>query len=829
MKTQLGGRKQDRRGFLQSAAGCALTTGGLLASRNALASDQKNSSVFEHSGWRGELSDSGRWTRLEYLRNGQWHRIPFRTDEFGGPQWYGIWEGKTQVVNLRPASNGYEQTLGSMTFSLSYRPEKDRLAIVASLHNHGSATFRPTKAGLRLGIDTYMVKYPEWDENLFPSLIRCEKTHLWGYFMSPRGQIIGIVSPDPVASWSLSYEELVHRIFTANLDLMNAGPLPARHPQDLAELPPGQSKTWTIYLIPLVDLSDLKPTLAEACEAPMLKLGRHTLAGGESTSLRIWSKEKVMLEVRSPGGKLIPSPAVGAQGNRQDFRFIPIDEYGVYTLVAATPTGKQSKAKVYVRRPWSWYLIKARQEALRKPQKASTHMESWLGHFSTLLARRHFPDPNLDAQAEFNLCRILPLMFNRETGEQIYSVADVDEESRWRVQNSSAMSSLLATRYRAGGDLADLEFASRIADRIISQHQAADGSYRDNPRARGGGNHYTSVTYMAKYMLEVAATERDLGETSEVWQGRYARHLKSAQAAMDDLERRRDNVGTEGQPTFEDGMISCTGLQLAMFALLHKDPATRRKYTDAALDLMRKHQCVERLEIPDCRMHGATSRFWEAQYDVLMTPNMLDSPHGWTSWKTYGAWYLYLLTGEEEWLRQTMDTLGACMQSIEVTGGTLRWGFVPDPHVQARAFVPDAANPGMGVHVDRVVGEEYIPMISDWWLAPENQKTGGFWGPGGCCDNDVHEHFKCLEEVALTSAYLIERESGEIVSWNCSVKSGDGNLQVTPFENAVCRIHLNMKKSHNVVVHWSMGPSTHPEATTLGWIGPGGIPEAIRP
>ena len=39
---------------------------------------------------------------------------------------------------------------------------------------------------------------------------------------------------------------------------------------------------------------------------------------------------------------------------------------------------------------------------------------------------------------------------------------------------------------------------------------------------------------------------------------------------------------------------------------------------------------------------------------------------------------------------------------------------------------------------------------------------------GGCCDNDVHEIFKCVEEVILTRAYVHE-EDGRRDAFNCTV------------------------------------------------------------
>jgi|GEM_PF-4986087 len=51
---------------------------------------------------------------------------------------------------------------------------------------------------------------------------------------------------------------------------------------------------------------------------------------------------------------------------------------------------------------------------------------------------------------------------------------------------------------------------------------------------------------------------------------------------------------------------------------------------------------------------------------------------------------------------------------------------------------------------------------------------------GSSCDNDVHEVFKAMTEITLTSAFVLERENGEIVSWNCKVKREGGSLVITP-------------------------------------------------
>ena len=102
------------------------------------------------------------------------------------------------------------------------------------------------------------------------------------------------------------------------------------------------------------------------------------------------------------------------------------------------------------------------------------------------------------------------------------------------------------------------------------------------------------------------ACEKRISGSSPLWQERYRRHFVSVKRAMDNLAKKLDDIETEGELTYEDGMISCSFLQLSMFALLLDNPAERGKYLDAALFLARGHRCLSQLMIPDSRMNGCT-------------------------------------------------------------------------------------------------------------------------------------------------------------------------------------------------------------------------------
>jgi hypothetical protein len=385
------------------------------------------------------------------------------------------------------------------------------------------------------------------------------------------------------------------------------------------------------------------------------------------------------------------------------------------------------------------------------------------------------------------------------------------------------MLSVLVDRYQATGDARVLEQANEFAEYLFSR-QHPDGYYG------GYGMHpYTSVLYVAKAIMELMAAEKPLAEGSPVWRERYDRHYDSVRRAMDDLVRRGSDVKTEGEGTFEDGAVSCTATQLAMFALLEQDPAERLRYQEAAERFLTAHACLTRLLDADTRSRGATARWWEAWNDAKTGAQMMTSPHGWSGWRLYGVYYLYLLTGREEYLRGIMDGLGAGAQLMEWPSGTLRQAFVIDPHLAAGERVPDPSDPTWGRYEERILSEEYLRTIGGWYGRRTEGDTymdrvGWAWTGDGI----PYEIFKAMEEIALTSAYVLEREDGSFLAYNGAVSERKGVLTVRPSEAIASRVHLNLRSPHDVAVSFADGPFAAPAPAGMTWVGPGGVPEDIR-
>ena len=656
----------------------------------------------------------------------------------------------------------------------------DRVGIVTlHLRNTRRTPFQPIKAGIKLGVDTYMDKYPDWYDKFFPTLAVCEPDHFYGYMQSPGGKVKAVVSADPIASWSLDYNLgyqdpaphwfYGHRIECLNLDMLCRGPLPEHHPY-LWQLEPGEERTWIVKIIDLDSLDGFEETVYRYTGAPVIAMERTSCAPGDTLIIDVWGTAPEM----TVGGKKICLQRIDTTLWRGRFR---ATEPGIMA-VEVSDGRRQANGSVAVRNPWHKTLRLARLAADRYKQKPTSHVESWYGFHTAFEAARIMPDPAIDSVLNSRFDLIIDKVFDRSTGRPY--------KYEYRIQNVSSTIGMLADRYMAYGNEADLDLGERLAAYLMSC-QRADGAYMN------GNTDYTSVIYPAKSLLEFADAERAARRKKQA-----ARLEASAHRAIDRLAAIDGNLETEGQMTYEDGMISCSALQLGELALRTNDYKTRRYYTDAMLKLLDGHDCLTQLRVSDARRRGGTLRFWEAQYDVFMLPNMLSSPHGWSAWRAYATYYAYLLTGEERWIRETFDAATAFAALIDHKTGDLNWAFVVDPFVQAvQVCEPDNAytadndtygNPHPECYPNRqiIVGEQYVPMIADWQTIVSS-------------DNDVHECFKFIAETVLCNAFVIERPDGSIGAYNCSAERRGVSLHVIADEPQITTLYTNLHSSLAVI------------------------------
>lgn len=696
-------------------------------------------------------------------------------------------EGATLTPKLKNVKKGEARFIGQLEgldYTLEYVLDKGALAVKATVANKTWMPWSPTALKLNLGIDTCMISFPEWNKKHFPTFLRTEKTHFWGYAMSPEGSIVGMFSPDALPSWNLRYNNGGHRINGMQLELLGGAPLPDRAPQDNQVLAPGESKTWTVYLAGVNDLSEMPSAAAQYTGATFVTADRYTGEPGEQV--------KLTLTGTTPSGLTL----VDAEGNSKALKIdgetasltLP-EQPGFYRVIVENKAGKTSEAMLTVRRPWSWYMTGSREWTVKAKQKAGSHVEGWYGFFPSFKIRHLIPDAELDKKLDADFDELFATMYDYE------KKIPLGPALPHRIQNHACAASIFMEKYLCSGDIKDMEMASALCDFVIGT-QKEDGAYRS------GKTHYTCVIYVGKSLMEVMEVEKKLGQKDPVWKERYERHYDSVRRAMDELALHLDNIETEGEMTFEDGMISCSYTQLAAWARHFAKPEERAKYIDAAEKLVAKHRCLSQLVQPDSRMNGASLRFWESQYDVLWCPNFMNSPHGWSGWRLYGLFDLYRLTGKIDYLRQAMNGMGSSANLLNPVTGQLNWAFMTDPRITTDVFEQDRANPGKGIRVKRTLGETYVPVISEWWKAPYGKAVFGYGDGGGSCDNDVHEIFKCVAEHVLRITWLYVRENGEPEVWNGKVEKNGDTYKVTPSEKFVNEIHVNSPKPLKLEIVW---------------------------
>lgn len=728
-------------------------------------------------GWSA-LVDRQSGVLREYIQGGS--SVPFRTDSLAGPAWEG--------VAMSPSDGDSLSFCGSkdgIVYTMRYVPHAGHLAVECGMQNTTDSVFAPQRASLIVGIDSEMHSFPQWNDRYFPTLMRCERDFAWGYFMSPLGGIMAVGVEDPVASYSLDYIyrdikewKWGHQIFTASWDMLHSGPLPERHPSGMGRLLPGGHMSWTMHMGCVEKADDVKPALAGWMSAPMMELDRYTVAAGEPNTLCIYSD--------CPPERIA---CTDAEGRSRDLKSrcdapgvymaaVPgFRKQGQYRIEVSDASGKRAEAVFHVRGDWSRYLCQARDMVVRHPPVMGNSCEMFYGYYPAFLAALHFPGEG-DSSLEERFARDISLLVDTDTG------LPAKGASPYRVQNFSSAMGMLVDLYEATGNGHYLAVASRVGDYLSSDRvQASDGSYRS------GNTHYTAVIYPAKSMLELAGAEKaHFASTADtVWLSRAARHRDSAMKAIEDLAQRRDNIETEGDMTFEDGMISCSALQLALGALCSDSEPDRSRYLAAAEYMLERHRCLEQNIIPDARMRGATLRYWEA-LDIYFTPNqVMSSPHGWTAWKIYAVYYMYLLTGDMKYWRDLNDTLGACVQLMS-PDGHLRWGFIPDPYIDGRICVP-AADGGFG-YTDSVVGEQYLDMVSPWMRPAGGARLCNFGETGGAGDHTVYEIFKALEETMVSTAYIRIDGNDKVKAVNCKARLKGGRLLVDT-DRHIRRVHVH--------------------------------------
>ena len=130
--------------------------------------------------------------------------------QFAGPQIKVFINKKPHTITWKmilKRPNDFTGHFHNIKAGLQYRIEKGAFTVVITIKNESNRIFNPKKLSICLGLNTYMDRFPDWLDILFPTMLRCEPTHFWGYLMFPHGLILGIACNSPIASWSMEYNK----------------------------------------------------------------------------------------------------------------------------------------------------------------------------------------------------------------------------------------------------------------------------------------------------------------------------------------------------------------------------------------------------------------------------------------------------------------------------------------------------------------------------------------------------------------------------------------------------------------------------------------------
>lgn len=732
-----------------------------------------------------EFAENGNLTTLMFKDGQQNKIIKFRSDAYAGPS-FGT-DVKMSEIGKSQNRISFAGNKAGIGYEVSYILQENYIDVIASVSNHTDSIYAPANLPFILGIDTYMNKFPEWNDQYYPTFFRCEKNSFWGYFMTPRGDILTISSPDSIGSYQYDYlnEKYGHYIYTLTLNLLCGEPLPPHHPR-VSGIQPNETKQWRLRLQSTNNITRVLDLVSEHTQSSLINLNSHFLSSGQTLQIGV-NRGTAKIQVTAPSGVTTDLGSVAAGSNVEYNDGIV---YGLYEVKAVNDKGKISTATFYIHPSWEWYLNRARENALvfvPRSDKDNDSCETWYQLMGFYLAEIYNPDPALKKAGDELLQFILSRLFTEENGH-MHSVVYPD-----RIQNVSAMISTLVLKYRSDSDLSTLETACKCANYLLSR-QHKDGYYCGQ---RMG--HYTSVIYIAKSIMELMEQIEPLAKTDEKWKSRYDSYYASVDRAMLELSERGLDVKTEGSSTFEDGAVSCSAAQLLKWALMNKDSKNAMTFQKSGLAYLENHSCLARLLDPDARSHGATSRYWECWGDIRTPMQAMLSPHGWSGWRLYAMYYGYLLTGDFKWLQQFVDALGACSQLIDFPSGKLHYAFVIDPQYAGGRLLPDAKN-REGIFQPEIRTAGYLDMIGDWY--GRNTEGDGYldrsqWDWDGA--GTAYEIFKAMEEIIVTNAFVYDKE-GVVAGYNCNIKSEKDKVTVTCTDHLIKKIHFNLSTGKEVSI-----------------------------
>ena len=75
-----------------------------------------------------------------------------------------------------------------------------------------------------------------------------------------------------------------------------------------------------------------------------------------------------------------------------------------------------------------------------------------------------------------------------------------------------------------------------------------------------------------------------------------------------------------------------------------------------------------------------------------------------------------------------------------------------------------------------------------------------------------------MEECALTSAYVLVRDDGSLLAYNCRAEMKKGTLRIVPAEAIVSKIHINTPRKLKIDIRQTGRERVHKTVSGCQWI-----------
>lgn len=501
------------------------------------------------------------------------------------------------------------------------------------------------------------------------------------------------------------------------------------------------------------------------------------------------------LTLRHPDGRLEALPP--------DCRQIRLPDPGFYLLHLQSRAGGALDIVLQASLPW----LETLKRACRKAEPTfGACAEGWYWAQGFALARRWFgPDRRIDDYLHDALCLVgmqgveppanPPAPPREETmrrltagkpdypvyqpGEKFFMYVPCPEEHtflgirhapfhlyRWeRIQDQFALIQTYLLAADAYGEDGFYEHAIRLAEAMIADHLAPDGSLRCVREWERVSIDYTTVIAPLQALVELyLAMCRKADARSE-------RLREICLKIADYLVARDLEFPTEGCSCHlrwtEDGSIACTALSV-LFVYHYVEADVR--YLELARRVMEFHR-IWQLTAPDARVEGSSYRYWETQWENDGEGRAINAGHAWTLWQAEALFYLALSDNDPEAL---LDSYNGYRTNLckYMPDGTCYSCFTPDYLPQRpRRFELCHCYPKKP---DNSLAFYLWPRSVDSWL-----KTFALIAP---------------ERLGLSP------ELG-VIGLNCRVEESGGRLAVTPLAPFAEQVFIALPEEKEIVIH----------------------------